>query len=273
MPETILPERVGLIYERSLDVSGLENPGTAIASMIGFSMGPADFRSEAVGFPTGGTTQHPPPNTTQFNGEGQDGIHVVSAAGASGINFASTNIPLWRQRVIFPVSYRTRRTYVWEAVVNIVLGPAATRATVGIHANLNDLVGSTGYGVEWSAGSGENGGRWTVRYRRTGAPTVVTNVADSGIAANATPRRLAIVFRENDIAVDFFLDSTLVTTITDPLAICGVPGNTVANMLPVIATGAGAAGTNMTILAARLRVYSPDAMLYPSDFASLYPHP
>lgn len=271
MQDQVLQERVGLIFERSLDVNGLESPGTAIASLAGFAEGFGDYRAEALGFGVAGAPTHPPPNTVQFNGEGQDGITLVSAAGAQGLSFINTNIPLWRQPAIFPAAYRTQRTYVLEAVINVSVGPAATRITMGIHPTINDLNGSAGYGLEWSAGSGENGGNWTVRYRRTAAPTVITNVADSGVLASATPRRLAIVFRENDIRVDFYLDGVRVTTINDAVSIVGVPGNTVSNCLPVIATGAGAAGTTATILAARLRVFDPNAALYPSTFNALYP--
>ena len=249
--EQVLPERIGLIFERSLDVSGLESPGTALASRVGYAKGPGFYRSDALGFGVAGAPAVPPPNTILFNGEGQDGVTLNSAAGAQGISFSVTNIPLYRQAGIFPVTVRTRRVYVLESVVNVTTGPAATRFTMGIHPTINDLNGSAGYGLEWSAGSGENGGNWTVRYRRTAAPTAIANVADSGVLANATPRRLAIVFREADIRVDFYLDGTLVTTITDPVSIVASVGNTVVACLPVLATGAGAAGTTATTLAAQ----------------------
>lgn len=270
MQEQVLQERVALVYERSLDLSGLESPGTALAALVGYVKGPGDYRGEALGFGVGGAPLHPLPNTVLFNGEGQDGIQFVSAAGALGLSFVNTNIPLFRQPAIFPVSYQSRRTYVFESVLS-VSALAATRATMGIHPTINDLNGSAGYGLEWSAGTGENGGNWTVRYRRTAAPTVIANVADSGVLANATPRRLAIVFRENDIRVDFYLDGVRVTTINDAVSIVGVPGNTVSNCLPVVATGAGAVGTTLNLLAMRLRVFDPDAALYPSDFNALYP--
>lgn len=262
MSEFILQERNGLIWERTVELNALESPGLAIASLVGMGRGPAFYRNDALGFGVAGAPGH----TTASD---LDAIQCTSQAAAQGIQFTNVNVPLHKNPASFPARYRTRRRYVFEAVVNVTVGPAATPAAMGLHATINDLNGSAASGLEWFAGSGVNAGRWTVRYRRTAAPTVITNVADSGVLADATLRCLAIVFREDQIAVDFYLDNTLVTTITDPVSIKG--DATVINSLPSICTGAGAGGTTFNIFDARLRVFDPDFPLYPSEFASRYP--
>lgn len=269
MPATAaLPERNALIYERSLDLNGLEQPGTPIANLVGYRRGPASYR-DAVVFSSSGAPTH----ATVSN---QDAIQLTSAAGVQGISLggpitAGFNVPLFRRPADWPASWVSRRIYVVEAVVNVTTGPGATLGAFGIHTTVNDLNGSTDSGVEWACGSGINGGNWTARYRRTAAPTVIANVADSGVLANATLRRLGLVFRESVPAVDFYLDGALVFTQGDPVSITG--DATVTTKLVSIVTAAGAAGTVLNIFGARFRVFDPDFPLYAADFSGQTPGP
>lgn len=255
-------ERNALIYERSLDINGLEAPGIALASLVGFAGGPADYRAEALGFGVASAPNH-------GTASAMDAVIFTSQAAAQGLSFSNHNIPLHTVKGFYPAQWRARRTYVFEILCNVTTGPGATGAHMGIHVNMTDLNGSTGAGVEWFAGSGVNGGRWTARYRRTGAPTAIQNVADSGILADATPHVLGFAYRQGDIAVDCYVDDKLITTITDPVSIVGEA--TVSNKLPSFGTAPGAAGTVLNVFGARIRVYRPDFPLYAADFSGQTP--
>lgn len=264
-----IQERNALIYERALDLNALEAPGIALASFVGFARGPGDYRAEALGFGVGSAPGRNSP-AQQLGGAVVDSIVFTSQAAAQGLSFVNTNIPLHSPPGQWPASWRRRRRYVFEMLARVTAGPGATPAHMGIHATLNDLNGSTGDGVEWFAGSGVNAGRWTARYRRTNAPTVITNVADSGVAPGAV-HHLAIVFNEAVPSVEWLLDGGVVATVTDPLNICNSDGTTVTNKLPSVGTGAGAAGTTLVMYDMRIRVFDPDFPLYATDFGAQTP--
>lgn len=184
-----------LLFEATTDLNGTQAPTNlaGIYSLLtgrgALTGGPAANFWGAAGAPA----------VVYDAARGRRLIEIVSNAGARqvihggwgasfGVDFAAVGDPQW-------ALLRPMRRYTWLLPVAApVRGGVIVNCGTGATNGLLDTLGTDPF-FGWSSDPAINGGRWTVRYRRT-AGGGVTTADDSGVALDATWHILGVRYTE-----------------------------------------------------------------------------
>lgn len=168
----------------------------------------------------------------------------ASQAGTQG----PFSVPLARSPTIPKLWPRCE--YLYECTTGIGAARGTADIAIGFLSGANVAPGQNAIGIFWSSRVGDNGGRWTPRSKRTSGAADFIDGADSGVACDATTRKLAVRFLDLPVPrVEFSIDDITRFAMVAPSLPTAIFGAT-TNFQPFISLS-NPAGTDIRTFALR----------------------